>query len=87
MERQLQELRDGQECEIDDILVQLVYTQRISEMATQLHQSDQSVDVKPSSGAWVANMDKLLDEMNTLRGRQRQSKTPNCELKYLFREV
>lgn len=68
MERQLHELQGGPEYETDKVLVQLVCAQRVNEMIAQLQQSDQLVDVRPSSNVWAANLDNLLANLNSLRG-------------------
>lgn len=67
MERYLQDLQDGPEFETDDVVVQLVRAQRMNEMIAQLHQSDQSVDVRPSSNVWTTSLDSLLADLNELR--------------------
>ncbi|KAH8168502.1 Winged helix-turn-helix transcription repressor DNA-binding protein [Sarocladium implicatum] len=72
MERQYQELQEANACETDQILLQLVCAQRINEVIAQLQQSEQAVDVRPSSNVCVANIDKLLAELQVLRGRGNQ---------------
>ncbi|KAK7428872.1 hypothetical protein QQZ08_004642 [Neonectria magnoliae] len=74
MERQLQELQGGPEYETDEVLAQLVCAQRMNEMIAQLQQSDQSVDVRPSSNVWTANLDNLLADLDNLRGSEGQRK-------------
>ncbi|KAL4923642.1 uncharacterized protein BDV17DRAFT_234522 [Aspergillus undulatus] len=74
MERQLQELQDGLEYETDEVLAQLVCAQRMNEMIAQLQLSDQSVDVRPSSNVWTANLDNLLAGLDNQRGREGQHK-------------
>ena len=78
MERQLQEIQGGLEYETDEVLSQLVWAQRVNEMIAQLQQSEQSVDVRPSSNAWTANLDNLLAELDGLRGSKSQQKTHRC---------
>lgn len=79
MERQLQELHAGLEYETDELLVQLVCAQRMNDMIAQLQQSDQSVDVRPSSKIWTANLDKLLAHLDDLRGSEGQQKSHRRE--------
>ncbi|KAK7413663.1 hypothetical protein QQX98_007445 [Neonectria punicea] len=74
MERQLQELQGGLEYETDEVLAQLICAQRMNEMIAQLQQSDQSVDVRPSSNVWTANLDNLLADLDNLRGSEGQQK-------------
>jgi hypothetical protein len=78
MERQLQELQGGLEYETDKVLAQLVCAQRINEMIAQLQQSDQLVDVRPSSNVWIANLDNLLADLGRLRGSEGQQKPHSC---------
>ena len=78
MERQLQELQGEQEFETDKVLAQLVCAQRIKEMISQLHNNDQSVDVRPSSDIWTANLDKLLADLDGLRASEGQRKPHRC---------
>lgn len=75
MERQLQDLQSGPEYETDKALVQLICAQRINEMIAQRYQSDQPVDIRPSSNVWTARLDNLLSDLNDLRGRDPQYKT------------
>ncbi|KPM46317.1 hypothetical protein AK830_g26 [Neonectria ditissima] len=74
MERQLQELQDGLDFETDSVLAQLVCAQRMNEMIAQIQQSDQAVDVQPSSNVWTANLDNLLADLDNLRGSEGQQK-------------
>lgn len=78
MERQLQELQGEEEFEADKVLTQLVCAQRIKEMISQLHNNDQSVDVRPSSDIWTANLDKLLADLDGLRASEGQRKPHRC---------
>lgn len=78
MERQLQELQGGLEYETDKVLAQLVCAQRMNEMIAQLQQSDQSVDVRPSSNAWAASLDNLLADLDNLRCSEGQQKPHRC---------
>lgn len=80
MERQFEDLQEGRACETDEVLLQLVCSQRINEMIAQLQQSEQSVDVRPSSNVWVANVDRLLADLETLRGPGNQRKAQHCEI-------
>jgi len=79
MERQLQELQGGLEYETDKVLAQLVCAQRINEMIAQLQQSDQSVDIRPSSNVWTANLDNLLADLGSLRRSEGQEKAHCCQ--------
>lgn len=78
MARQLQELQNEPEYETDKVLAQLVYAQRINEMIAQLQQSDQSVDVRPSSAICTANLDSLLADLDNLRSFETQQKPHRC---------
>lgn len=73
MERQLDELQAGLEYETDEVLSQLVRAQRVNEMIAQLQQSDQPVDVRPSSNTLTAHLDKHLAELDNLRGSKAKS--------------
>lgn len=79
MERQLHDLRRNFGCETDEVLAQLIYGQRISEMVAQFQQSDQSVDVRLSSTAWTTKLDSLLLEFGKLRGSESHQQTHHCE--------
>ena len=78
MERQLRELQGRLEYETDKVLAQLVCAQRINEMIGQHQQSDQSVDVRPSSVCWTANLDNLLADLDKLRGSDGRQKPHRC---------
>jgi len=67
MERQLEELQNEMEYKTDRALAQLICSQRINEMISQLQQSEQSVDIQPSTIAWSAQLDNLLAELHDLR--------------------
>jgi DNA-binding helix-hairpin-helix protein with protein kinase domain len=79
MARHLQDLQDGREYETDEVLAQLVCAQRVNEMITQLHLSDQSVDVRPSLNFWTASLDNLLADLDNRCRRNYQHKSHACE--------
>ena len=78
MERYLQDLQEEPEYETDDGIVELIRAQRMNEMIAQLHQSDQSVDVRPSSNVWTANLDNLLADLDELRVNEGRHKSHRC---------
>ena len=80
MEQQLRALEAQPEYDTDEVLVQLVYSQRVNEIIAQLQFGHQFIDQTASVGALMADLDKLLARLNAQEQQNRKMMHRRCQL-------